>query len=75
MKNALDKHDESRGISLPERIRRYERALNADEVASFFNLQADMIRKRARDGSIPSFRVGSAVRFDPKKIADWLEKQ
>jgi hypothetical protein len=26
-------------------------------------------------GRIPSFRVGSAVRFDARQVIDWLRKQ
>jgi hypothetical protein len=28
----------------------------------------------AKTGRIPSFRVGTCVRFDPRKVADWLKK-
>jgi excisionase family DNA binding protein len=33
------------------------------------------ILRRAKRGSIPSFRVGSCVRFDPAAISKWLLTQ
>ncbi|MBZ5689848.1 MAG: hypothetical protein LAP86_33050 [Acidobacteriia bacterium] len=33
------------------------------------------ILRRAKRGSIPSFRVGSCVRFDSAAIAKWLMQQ
>lgn len=51
------------------------RALDAEEVAKLFNTSAPLIYKQAREGLMPSFRVGTAVRFDPKKLADWYERQ
>jgi hypothetical protein len=34
-----------------------------------------VILRRAKRGSIPSFRVGSCVRFDSAAIAKWLMQQ
>jgi len=30
--------------------------------------------KLARNGKIPSFRVGTCVRFDPRAVAKWLRR-
>ncbi len=30
--------------------------------------------EQAATGRIPSFRVGTCVRFDPKAVANWLRK-
>jgi excisionase family DNA binding protein len=53
----------------------FNRALTADEVAALFNIHPNTIYKQARCGDIPSFRIGSSVRFDPKKLAEWYRKQ
>lgn len=62
-------------LSLPDRIARMGRALKAKDLAELLNISKITVFKRAKAGKIPSFRIGSAVRFDPKSISDWLRKQ
>ena len=62
-------------ISLPDRIASIKRALKAEELAEILNVSKVTIFKRAKAGRIPSFRIGTAVRFDPKSVADWLRRQ
>lgn len=50
-------------------------ALTAKEVAELLNITPDMIYKHAKQGRIPSFKVGSYVRFDPKALAAWLREK
>lgn len=50
-------------------------ALTAREVATLLNVSPDMIYKHAKQGRIPSFKVGSYVRFDPKVLATWLREK
>lgn len=64
----------SRSQSLAERIAAMQRALTADELAALLNVSRLTILRRPKRGSIPSFRVGSCVRFDPANIAEWLVK-
>lgn len=47
-------------------------ALTAVELARVLNVSKITIFKQARAGRIPSFRVGTCVRFDPHAIAKWL---
>jgi excisionase family DNA binding protein len=61
-------------MSLPDRIERISRALTADELASMLTVAKVTIFKQAKAGRIPSFRIGSCVRFDPKMVAQWLRK-
>jgi len=61
--------------SVRERIAAYERALTAEEVAGVLGMSAQMIRREARRGNIPSFRISTAVRFDPQELSKWLERQ
>jgi excisionase family DNA binding protein len=61
-------------MSLPDRIERIGRALTADELASMLTVAKVTIFKQAKAGRIPSFRIGSCVRFDPKMVAQWLRK-
>ncbi len=59
-------------MSLPDRIERIGRALTADELASMLTVSRITIFKQAKAGRIPSFRISTCVRFDPKTVAQWL---
>jgi excisionase family DNA binding protein len=61
--------------SIGDRILAFEGALTAKDVSKLLKIDTDTIYKAARNGEIPSFRVGTSVRFDPKKLNDWYEKQ
>src|SRR6266851_10235829 len=61
-------------MSLPDRIERIGRALTAEELASMLTVSRITIFKQAKAGRIPSFRIGTCVRFDPKTVAQWLRK-
>ena len=61
--------------SLVEQIERIGHALTADDVAKLLSVSRITIFKQAKAGRIPSFRIGTCVRFDPKIAAEWLRKQ
>jgi excisionase family DNA binding protein len=46
--------------------------MTAEELAKVLNVSRLTILRRAKRGTIPSFRVGSCVRFDPANISKWL---
>lgn len=48
------------------------RAMRVRELATLLNVSPMTIYRQAKSGGIPSFRVGSSLRFDPKVIARWL---
>jgi excisionase family DNA binding protein len=62
-------------LSLADRIEQFGRALTADELAGFLNVSSKLIFKKAKAGRIPSFRIGTCVRFDPHSVAAWLRRQ
>ena len=62
-------------MTLAEKIERIGRALTAKELASFLSVSEITIFKHAAAGRIPSFRVGTCVRFDPRTVAQWLRAQ
>lgn len=68
--------DDASQVSNPKSIRQllaeYKRALTTEELASILAVDPRTIQRRAKSGSIPSFRVGTSVRFCPKTMADWL---
>lgn len=61
--------------SLADRIERIGRALTADELAEMLGVSRITIFKQAKAGRIPSFRIGTCVRFDPRSTANWLRRQ
>ncbi len=50
-------------------------AMTAKEVAEMLSVSPKTIFKLARAGRIPSFRIGTAVRFDGRLVIDWLRQQ
>ena len=60
--------------SIADQIESYRHALQASELARLLAVSKITIFKMAKAGRIPSFRVGTCVRFDPRKVADWLRK-
>ena len=61
-------------LSLADRIERIGRALTANELAEMLTVSKITIFKLAKAGRIPSFRVGTCVRFDPRSVAQWLRR-
>src|SRR5437868_13365807 len=58
--------------SLASRIKDIRHALTADELAELLQMSRITILRRAKKRTIPSFRVGGSVRFDPAAISKWL---
>jgi len=58
--------------SLPQRIEEIKHAITASEVAALLAVSPITIYKMAKAGRMPSFRVETAVRFDPRAVAEWL---
>jgi excisionase family DNA binding protein len=61
-------------LTLADQIEKIGRALTAEELAKLLSVSKVTIFKHAAAGRIPSFRVGTCVRFDPRAIADWLRR-
>jgi excisionase family DNA binding protein len=66
---------EPQPLSLADRIARIDHALTAKEVAKLLNTSPITIYQHAQAGLIPSFKVGTLVRFDPAAVAKWLRTQ
>lgn len=50
-------------------------ALNVEQVAELLGVSEKKIYRLAAAGVLPSFRVGSAIRFDGQDMADWLRRK
>lgn len=56
-------------------LEREKNALRAEELALLFGVTKQHVYKMAAKQSIPSFRIGKAVRFDPAQVAQWLRRK
>jgi excisionase family DNA binding protein len=62
-------------LSVRERIASFDRAMTADDLARVLGVSEITVYKHAKAGRIPSFRIGTCVRFCPQAVADWIAKQ
>jgi excisionase family DNA binding protein len=58
-----------------DRIAQHSGAMNAEQLADILGVSEITIYKHAKAGKIPSFRIGTCVRFCPKTVADWIARQ
>jgi excisionase family DNA binding protein len=61
--------------TLADQIEKTGHALTAVELATILSVSRITIFKHAAAKRIPSFRIGSCVRFDPHAVAKWLRTQ
>ena len=57
---------------MADQIESCSHALKAAELAELLSVSRITVFKMAQSGRIPSFRVGTCVRFDPRAVAKWL---
>ncbi len=49
--------------------------LTPGDMAEMLGLARKTVIVMARDGRIPSVRIGRFVRFDPQEISRWIDRQ
>ena len=49
--------------------------LTAEEVAEYLRIHPYTVRRLARAGKLPGFKVGGQWRFDKKKFEGWCENK
>lgn len=49
--------------------------LSATEVAEMLRLDSYTVRKYAREGYIPAYKVGKSYRFDRERVLSWLSSR
>jgi excisionase family DNA binding protein len=74
MESCNSKNSSTEPLSLADRIERMGRALTANELAEMLTVSKITIFKQAKAGRIPSFGIGTCVRFDPRSVAQWLRR-
>lgn len=56
-----------------QKLREHPDALNVREVAVMLRVSEATIQKWVRKGTLPAFRAGDTIRFNPRALADWIE--
>ena len=60
-------------MNLIEKLEAHSGAMKVTELCELLGVDDKHIYRMAARGSLPSFRVGGAVRFDPQEVAKWLQ--
>ena len=62
-------------VSLGDFLDKRATALTVSEVAEILSVSERQVYKLASESVIPSFRIGSSIRFDPSQVAAWLRQK
>lgn len=62
-------------MTIADKIEKFGRALTAEDLATLLSVSKVTIFRLAAQGRLPSFRVGSCVRFCPRAVALWLRSR
>jgi len=47
----------------------------AEEIAKYLRVHSYTVKRLARSGKIPGFKIGGQWRFDSKEIEEWKKSQ
>jgi excisionase family DNA binding protein len=59
-------------VNLIEKLESRTAAMKVAELCELLGVDDKHIYRMAARGSLPSFHIGGAVRFDPQEVAKWL---
>jgi excisionase family DNA binding protein len=59
-------------MDLADSLEKRTTALTVPDVAALLNISERQVYKLAADGSLPCFRIGGSMRFNPSALAAWL---
>lgn len=62
-------------MNLIEKLEARSSAMRVAELCELLGVDDKHIYRMAARGSLPSFHVGGAVRFDPQEVAKWLRQK
>jgi len=63
------------GSSIPDKLRACQHALDTKELADILQVSKIWILRKVKNRTIPHFKDGKILRFDPRLIADWWDKK
>ena len=66
------KTDEDLTLDIPTRVERRRKALKVSELAGLIGISDSRLYELVKQGHLPSYRIGGAVRLDPASVAKWL---
>ena len=52
-----------------------DKAWDVGEAAEYLGIRPKTLYKKSAEGTVPSFKVGGALRFSPKQLAEWRAAQ
>jgi excisionase family DNA binding protein len=61
------------GDSIIKQLKATSGAISAPDIARLLGVSRVTVYRLAKRGLLPSFRIATAVRFDPSAVAAWLE--
>lgn len=61
-------------LTIKQRLQSFEGAMDADELRILLGMPRATIYKWVRGNTVPHFRVNGCLKFDPGKIAAWLDE-
>ena len=62
-------------MKLAEQIEAMEQALTVEQLASLLQCSKKALYKMIKRGTLPCFRIGAMLRFDPEVTAQWLRSR
>ena len=62
-------------VNLIEQLEARSGAMKVAELCELLGVDDKHIYRMAARGSLPSFHIGGAVRFDPQEVAKWLRSK
>jgi len=62
-------------MKLADQIAAMGQALTVEQLAEVLQCSKKVLYKMVGRGTLPSFRVGNMVRFDPETTAQWLRSR
>ena len=62
-------------MKLADQIAAMGQALTVQQLAALLRCSKKALYKMVKRGTLPSFRLGSMVRFDPDVTAQWLRSR
>jgi excisionase family DNA binding protein len=65
----------SKEATIADRLEADGHALTTNELSDLLSISKVTLYKMVKSGSLPSFRVGICVRFDPHVIAAWIRER